>query len=117
MADSASMVINGSYLPDEIQKKFIGETYKYTPANDTEGWYYKLTNVTTTASIDGYNTPFAFTDKKCKKKKKKISTNITGYEVVSEALDKRDIAIIKKVIRDVVGDVIRDIWLKRTSWQ
>ena len=52
MADSASMVINGSYLPDEIQKKFIGETYKYTPANDTEGWYYKLTNVTTTASID-----------------------------------------------------------------
>ena len=52
MADDATMNISGSFLPLEIQKKFTGETYAYQPANDTEGWYYKLTNVTTSASID-----------------------------------------------------------------
>tara|TARA_Y100001963_G_C6663170_1_gene391500 strand:- start:601 stop:921 length:321 start_codon:yes stop_codon:yes gene_type:complete len=73
--------------------------------------------VTTTGDIDGYSTPFAFTAKKGKKKKKKISTNSTGYKVVKEGLDKQDLEVIKKLIRSVVGDIYRDIWLKRASWQ
>ena len=76
-----------------------------------------LDEMTTTSSVEGYNTPFAFTGKKGKKKKKRISTNSTGYKVVKEALDKKDLDIIKKLIRDVVADVYRDIWLKRTSWK
>ncbi len=40
-----------------------------------------------------------------------------NYKKVNEALDKKDVEAIKKVIRDVVGDVFRDIWLKRNSWK
>ena len=71
-----------------------------------------LDEITVTGNVDGYNTPFAFTGKKGKKKNKNISTNSTGYEVLDEALDKKDLEIIKKLIRDVVANVIRDIWLK-----
>ena len=54
-----------------------------------------LDEITTTASVDGYNTPFAFTGKKGKKKKKKVATNSTGYKPVNEALDKKDLEIIR----------------------
>ena len=76
-----------------------------------------LDEISTTASVDGYNTPFAFTGKKGKKKKKKVATNSTGYKPVNEALDKKDLEIIRKLIKDVIGDVYRDIWLKRTAWK
>ena len=76
-----------------------------------------LDEITVTGNVAGYNTPFAFTGKKGKKRKKRIATNSTGYEPVNEVLDKKDIDTIKKVIRDVVGDIFRDIWLKRTSWK
>ena len=39
------------------------------------------------------------------------------YCLVVESIDKEDIKIIRKVIKDVVGDVFRDIWLKRNSWK
>ena len=57
-----------------------------------------MDEITTTAGVDGYNTPFAFTGKKGKKKKKKVATNSTGYKPVNEALDKKDIEIIRKLI-------------------
>ena len=76
-----------------------------------------LDEITTTASVDGYNTPFAFTGKKGKKKKKQVATNSTGYKPVNEALDKQDLEVIRKLIKDVIGDVYRDIWLKRTAWK
>jgi hypothetical protein len=77
----------------------------------------ELEEATTTANVDGYNTPFAFTGNKGKKKKKKISTNSTGYDIVSEVLDDKDLKQITKLIRNVVGDILRDIWLKRTAWK
>ena len=77
----------------------------------------ELDEITVTGNIDGYNTPMAFTGKKGKKKKKKVATNSTGFSIVKEELDSKDLAIIKKVIRDVVGDIYRDIWLKRNSWK
>ena len=67
----------------------------------------ELGEITTTADVAGYSTPFAFSKKK--RKKKKIGVN--------EELDKKDLETIKKVIRDVVGDIYRDIWLKRNSWK
>ena len=76
-----------------------------------------LDEISGTAGVDGYNTPFAFSGNKGEKKKKKVSTNSTGYSVVKEALEAKDIAIIKKLIRDVIGDVYRDIWIKRNSWK
>ena len=76
-----------------------------------------LEEMTATGNVDGYSTPFAFTGKKGKKKKKKVSTNSTGYDVVSEALDDKDLKQITKLIRNVVGDILRDIWLKRSSWK
>ena len=77
----------------------------------------ELDEITTTGDVEGYNSPFAFTGNKGKKKKKKISTNSTGYEMLDETLDKKDLEVIKKIIRDVVGDIYRDIWLKRNSWK
>ena len=76
-----------------------------------------LDEITVTGNVDGYSTPFAFTRKKGKKKKKKVSTNSTGYDVVSEALDDKDLKQITKLIRNVVGDILRDIWLKRNAWK
>ena len=66
----------------------------------------ELDEITTTADIAGYSTPLAFGKKK---KQKKIG--------VDEALDNKDLTQITKLIRDVVGDIYRDIWLKRTAWK
>ena len=76
-----------------------------------------LDEITVTGNVDGYNTPFAFTGKKGKKKKKKIATNSTGYEVLDESIDSKDIKKIKMIIRDVVANILRDIWLKRSVWK
>ena len=62
--------------------------------------------VTTTDDIEGYMTPNAFSKKK--RKRKKIGVN--------EGLDQKDLVLITKLIRKVVGDIYRDIWLKRASW-
>ena len=76
-----------------------------------------IEEITTTGDVAGYLTPFAFSSKEDKKKKKKRLTRSTGYSVVSEALDEKDLKQISKLIRDVVGDILRDIWLKRNAWK
>ena len=76
-----------------------------------------LEEVTTTGNVDGYSTPFAFSSKEDEKKKKKRLKKSTGYTFVSEALDDKDLKQINKLIRDVVGDILRDIWLKRNAWK
>ena len=76
-----------------------------------------LEEISTTAGVDGYSTPFAFSSKEDEKKKKKRLKKSTGYTFVSEALDDKDLKQINKLIRDVVGDILRDIWLKRNAWK
>ena len=77
----------------------------------------ELEEITVTSDIDGYSTPFAF-DPEGKKIKKKFGKKRNSYRrKIKEELDSKDLAIIKKVIRDVVGDIYRDIWLKRNSWK
>ena len=67
-----------------------------------------LDEITTTGDAGSYMTPMAFDPEGEKKKKKKK---------IGEALESKDIEIIKKLIRDVIGDVYRDIWIKRNSWK
>ena len=74
----------------------------------------ELDEITVTGDVEGYNTPFAF-DPEGKKKKKRKKNSYRAK--IKEELDSKDLAIIKKVIRDVVGDIYRDIWLKRNSWK
>ena len=74
----------------------------------------KLSEITTTASIDGYETPHAFS--KMSKKKKKNIEKQTGYKFVDEAINDSDMKKVKDAIRKEVSDIIRDIWIKRTSW-
>ena len=77
----------------------------------------ELEEATTTGDVEGYSTPFAFDDSgKSKKKKKRIATNSTGYKPVEESLDNNDIMKVKKIIRFEVGNILRDIWLKRNAW-
>ena len=76
-----------------------------------------LEEITTTGDVAGYLTPFAFSSKEDEEKKKKRLKKSTGYSFVSEALDDKDLKIVRKLIRDVVGDIIRDIWLKRNTWK
>ena len=76
----------------------------------------KLKEITTTASIDAYQTPYAFSKKGMKKKRKKNIEKQTGYKFVDEALEKRDLDQIRKQIRKEVSDILFDIWVKRTSW-
>ena len=75
----------------------------------------ELDEITVTGDVEGYSTPFAF-DPEGEKKKKKYRAN-SHRRKIKEELDSKDLAIIKKVIRDVVGDIYRDIWLKRNSWK
>ena len=76
----------------------------------------KLSEITTTASIDTYQTPYAFSKKGMKKKRKKNIEKQTGYKFVDEALEKKDIYKIRKQIRQEVADILFDIWVKRSSW-
>ena len=76
-----------------------------------------LEEITTTGDVAGYQTPFAFSSKEDEKKKKKRLTKSTGYSVVSEDVDEKDFKVITKLIRNVVGDILRDIWLKRNAWK
>jgi len=48
-----------------------------------------------------------------KKKKKKTSKK----KKVKEELDNRDVKDIKKLIRQVVADILRDLWIKRSIWK
>ena len=76
----------------------------------------KLSEITTTASIDTYQTPYAFSKKGMKKKRKKNIEKQTGYKFVDEALSNDDLKKIKKQIRKEVSDILFDIWIKRNSW-
>lgn len=55
MADAASVTLQATVLPDELQKTF-SSTMTVEPADGTEKWYYKLTSVPNTSSqlIAGY---------------------------------------------------------------
>jgi len=74
----------------------------------------KLKEMTSTASIDGFETPNAFG--KTSKKKKKNLEKQTGYKFVDEGVRSSDMEEIKKQIRKEVSDILRDIWIKRNSW-
>ena len=73
----------------------------------------ELDEMTTTVDVDGYSTPFAF-DPEGEERKKKYKNSL---KKVNEALEAKDLVIIKKLIRDVISDVYRDIWIKRNSWK
>ena len=73
----------------------------------------ELQELTTTGDIDGYSTPFAFDDTNepgSRKKKKEARKNI------KEELDEKDMKKIKLIVRKIVSNVLRDIWLKRSAW-
>ena len=75
-----------------------------------------LDEITVTNDVTGYNTPFAF-DPTGDKIKKKFKTKKNSHRrKIGEALESKDLETIKKLIRVVVGDIYRDIWLKRTAW-
>tara|TARA_B100000029_G_scaffold283382_1_gene277218 strand:+ start:705 stop:1022 length:318 start_codon:yes stop_codon:yes gene_type:complete len=80
-----------------------------------------LEEMTSTGNVAGYSTPKAFSKKKKKKKSgydgghKK--PDVFEFDVVSEAIDEKDFKVITKLIRNVVGDILRDIWLKRNAWK
>ena len=76
-----------------------------------------LEEITTTGDVAGYSTPFAFSTKSDEKKKKKRLKKSKGYTFVSESIDEKDLKVITKLIRNVVGDILRDIWLKRNAWK
>ena len=74
-----------------------------------------LEEVNTTASVGGsYMTPMAF-DPEGKKKKK--SKKNTYSKKLGESIDASDIKMIKKLVRDVIADVLRDIWIRRMTWK
>tara|TARA_Y100000361_G_C11131280_1_gene329095 strand:+ start:800 stop:1114 length:315 start_codon:yes stop_codon:yes gene_type:complete len=81
---------------------------------------YDLDEITTTGDIATYMTPYAF---KKKKKKKKSGFDgghedpeVYGYKLVREDLSQQDVVQIRKIIKGVLNDMFRDIWLKRNAW-
>ena len=70
-----------------------------------------IDEITTTGDIDGYSTPFAFKDDgNDKKRKRKFKSS------VKEDITREDTKNVNKLIRFEVARIIRDIWIKRTSW-
>jgi len=76
-----------------------------------------LEEITTTAASPGYMTPMAFTGGGPNKEKKKKRKKNSHRKKIGEALENKDLEVIKKLIRDVVGNILRDIWLKRNTWK
>ena len=78
-----------------------------------------IDEMTTTGDVEGYNTPFAFSgeSKRDEDKNKRISTNSTGYKVVKESVDDRDLKLIKLMIRDEVADIFKTLWQKKSAWK
>ena len=81
---------------------------------------YELDEITTTGDIAAYSTPFAF---KKKKKKKKSGfdgghekPDVFGFSRVNEELSQQDVTQIRKIIKGILNDMFRDIWLKRNAW-
>ena len=75
----------------------------------------ELDEFNTTASVGGeYMTPMAFNGKK-KKKLKKINNKL-GFKSLEEEIDSKDLETIKKLIKGVLNNMFRDIWLKRNAW-
>ena len=74
----------------------------------------ELDEFNTTASVGGaYMTPFAF-DPEGEKRKKKYKKD---YKKVNEGIDGKDLVLIKKLVRSVIADVLRDLWIRRASWK
>lgn len=63
MADAASVSLQATVLPDEIQKTF-SSTLTVTPKDGNDKWYYKLTSVPNTSQdlIAGYFTDYTAVD-------------------------------------------------------
>ena len=91
---------------DEEFKKKLKEFIRYLYEKELE-------EITTTGDVDGYSTPFAFDDTDepgSRKKKKEARKNI------KEEISEKDMKEIKSIIRKTVANVLRDIWLKRSTW-
>ena len=74
-----------------------------------------LDEMNSTASVGGsYMTPMAFDPEGQNKKKSKKNSY---RKKIGEALESRDIDVIRKLIRAVIADVYRDIWIKRGTWK
>ena len=74
-----------------------------------------LDEMNSTASVGGsYMTPMAFDPEGQNKKKSKKNSY---RKKIGEALESRDIDIIRKLIRTTIADVYRDIWIKRGTWK
>ena len=75
----------------------------------------ELDEMNSTGSVGGaYMTPFAFDPEGENKKKSKKNSY---RKKIGEALEVKDLDIIRKLIRAVIADVYRDIWIKRNSWK
>jgi len=63
MADAASVTIQATVLPDELQKTF-SSTMTVSPSDGNDKWYYKLSSVSNTsgALIAGYYTDYTAVD-------------------------------------------------------
>ena len=78
----------------------------------------ELDEFNTTASVGGaYMTPMAFDPEGEKKKKDYRSKANSHRKKIGEALETKDLEIIRRLIRAVIADVYRDIWIKRGTWK
>tara|TARA_R100000152_G_C6776367_1_gene205433 strand:+ start:4 stop:570 length:567 start_codon:yes stop_codon:yes gene_type:complete len=126
-------------LPEWVESKitkaedYLSTVFNYMRGKDEED----IEEATVTSDIQGYNSPYAFGDggKLSKKKKKRNSTNSTGFKMVKEKIDNsvdkilesiktdineeitnKDLIKLKGIIRNEVASILRDIWLRRSVW-
>ena len=91
MANAATLTMDATLLPTEIAKTLENISVVYTPADATEGWYYKLTNVTTSSADLLENTTGAYIGKGATP----TSVDTSGSSAVTSVSDKVKFLFIK----------------------
>ena len=120
MTESKLRELIKNILRKEVSGSGGAGSYESPVNSDEED---EIEEITATGNIDGYESPNAFKKSNGKQNKKAghdgghNKPDVFGFSIVKEELDKKDIETIRKLIKDVIGDVYRDIWLKRNAWK
>jgi hypothetical protein len=117
MANAASVTIQATVLPDELQKTF-SSTMTVEPADGTEKWYYKLTSVPNTSGqlIAGYFLDYTAVDADTSPTAISAADDTVKFLYVKNTDSAESVYIITEALDVTAGDfVVGDTYVIKTA--